>query len=316
MHVGVVGAGRMGMHHAETLRALHGVERVTVADAMRGRGDFNTAEELVAAGVDALVIATPTGEHADLLRLACAAELPAFCEKPVALELEELDAVIADVARAGILVQVGFQRRFDDGFRAAREAVASNAVGTLLVLRAATHDPYPPSEEYIAGSGGIFRDLLIHDLDVVRYVTGREIIEVYAAGAVLATPWFAAQDDVDTAAAILTLEGGPLAVLTGTRHDPLGYDVRLEVFGTADSLVVGLDARAPLHAPGEPARRGYQNFLERFAGAYRAELAAFVETVRNGGPSACTLDDARRALAAAAAAERSRRVGRAIPTQG
>ena len=314
MHVGVVGAGRIGTYHAETLRTLEGVARVTVADAAPGRGDVATAEELVAAGVDALVVATPTAAHAELIRLACAVQLPVFCEKPVALELDVLDGVIEEVARAGILVQVGFQRRFDDGFRAAREAVASGAVGTLLVLRAATHDPFPPSEEYIAGSGGIFRDLHIHDLDAVRYVTGREIVEVYAAGAVLATPWFAAHGDVDTAAAVLTLEGGALAVLTGTRHDPLGYDVRLEVFGTGDSLVVGLDARAPLHAPGEPGRPGYANFLERFAAAYRAELAAFVETVQSGGPSACTLDDARCALAAAAAADRSLRERRPVRT--
>jgi myo-inositol 2-dehydrogenase / D-chiro-inositol 1-dehydrogenase len=314
MHVGVVGAGRIGAHHVETLHALDAVERVTVADAAPDRGDVDSAEELVAAGVEALVIATPTVAHAELLRLACDARLPAFCEKPVALELDVLDGVIADVARAGILVQVGFQRRFDDGFRAARDAVASGVVGTVLVLRAATHDPFPPSEEYIAGSGGIFRDLHIHDFDAVRFVTGLEIVEVYAAGAVLATPWFAAHGDVDTSAAVLTLEGGPLAVLTGTRHDPLGYDVRLEVFGTADSLAVGLDERTPLHPPGDPGRPGYGNFLERFADAYRAELTVFVETILTGGPSACTLDDARAALAAAAAADRSRAERRPVRT--
>ncbi|MGZ4339227.1 MAG: Gfo/Idh/MocA family protein [Gaiellaceae bacterium] len=314
MHVGVVGAGRIGAFHAETLRGLSGVERVTVADEQPGRGDLRTAEELVVAGVDALVIATPTETHAELLRLAAAAGLPAFCEKPVALELEVLDAVIAAVARAGILVQVGFQRRFDEGFRAARERVASGAVGKLLVLRAATHDPSPPSEEYIAGSGGIFRDLHIHDLDAVRFVTRQEIVEVYADGAVLETAWFAAHGDVDVAAAVLKLDSGALAVLTGTRHDPLGYDVRLEVFGTADSLVVGHDERAPLHAPGAPAPRGYRDFLDRFAAAYRAELGAFVETVRSGGPSACTLEEARAALAAAVAADRSRAERRPVTT--
>ncbi|HEY0416609.1 MAG TPA: Gfo/Idh/MocA family oxidoreductase [Gaiellaceae bacterium] len=306
LHVGVVGAGRIGAFHAETLRALEAVARVTVADALPGRGDVTSAEQLVEAGVDALVIATPTGAHADLLRLAAAAGLPAFCEKPVALELEALDRVAEDVARAGILVQVGFQRRFDRGFRAARDAVAAGSVGRVLVVRAATHDPSPPSEEYIAGSGGIFRDLHIHDLDAVRFVTGQEIVEVYADGAALETPWFADHGDVDAAVAVLTLESGTLAVLTGTRHDPLGYDVRLEVFGTGDSLAVGLDERMPLHAPDTPARPGYRDFLDRFADAYRAELAVFVESVRTGGPSACTLEEARAALAAAVAADRSR----------
>ena len=314
MHVGIVGAGRIGAFHAETLRALPDVDRLTVADAAPGRGDVASAEELLDAGVDALVIATPTTAHAGLLRLAASAGLPAFCEKPVALELDALDAVIGDVERAGILVQVGFQRRFDAGFRAARDAVAAGAVGTLLVLRAATHDPFPPSEEYIAGSGGIFRDLHIHDLDAIRFVTGREIVEVYADGAVLETPFFATHGDVDTAAAVLRLEGGPLAVVTGTRRDALGYDVRLEVFGTGDSLVVGLDDRAPLHAAGTPERPGYRDFLDRFADAYRAELAVFVETVREGGESACPLGEARAALAAASAADRSRAEHRPVTT--
>jgi myo-inositol 2-dehydrogenase/D-chiro-inositol 1-dehydrogenase len=306
MHVGIVGAGRIGAFHAETLRSLPGVGRLTIADAEPGRGDVATAEELVAAGVDALVIATPTAAHGPLLRLAASEGLPAFCEKPVALDLDVLDAVIADVAAAGTLVQVGFQRRFDAGFRLAKDAVAAGTVGTLLALRAATHDPSPPSEQYIAGSGGIFRDLHIHDFDAVRFVTGQEIVEVYADGSVLEAPWFADHGDVDVAAAVLRLASGVLAVVTGTRHDALGYDVRLEVFGTGDSLAVGLDDCAPLHAPGTPARPGYRDFLDRFADAYRTELAVFVETVERGGESACTLEEARAALAAAAAADRSR----------
>ncbi len=312
MHIGVVGAGRIGAFHARTLSSLPEVERVTVADVEPGRGDVATVDELLAAGVDALVIATPTVVHAPLLRLAAEARLPAFCEKPVALELDVLDSVIAAVARAGILVQVGFQRRFDDEYLAARQAVAAGTIGTLLVLRAATHDPAPPSEAYIAGSGGIFRDLHIHDLDAIRFVSGQEIVEVYAAGAVRETAWFAAHGDVDAAAAVLTLESGALAVVTGTRHDPLGYDVRLEVFGTGDSLAVGLAGRLPLHAPGTPAVPGPADFLERFEAAYRAELAAFVATVRGGGPSPCPLEAARSALAAAVAADRSRAEHRPI----
>src|SRR5205814_6473231 len=183
--------------------------------------------------------------HAPLLGLAARAGLPTFCEKPVALELSELDAVLEEVARAGIFVQVGFQRRFDAGYRAARDAVAAGALGNLLVIRAATHDPSPPSEEYIAVSGGIFRDLHIHDFDAVRWVTGEDIVEVYADGAVRATPWFERHGDVDTAVAALRLSGGALGILSGTRHDALGYDVRLEVFGAADSIVVGADARSP-----------------------------------------------------------------------
>jgi myo-inositol 2-dehydrogenase/D-chiro-inositol 1-dehydrogenase len=319
LHVGVVGVGRIGAFHAETLTALEDVSSLTLADADAARASLlakelgaNTVEgpeAIVEAGVDALVIATTTPGHAPLLHLAAAAGIPAFCEKPVALDLATLDDVLDAVARAGILVQVGFQRRFDSGYRAAREAVVTNAVGNLLLVRAATHDPAPPSEAYIAESGGIFRDLHIHDFDAVRYVTGEEIVEVYADGAVRETVWFTRHNDVDSAVAVLRLSGGALGIVSGARHDPLGYDVRLELFGSAASIVVGVDSRSPIRSvePGAPQPGvGYRNFLERFEPAYRAELAVFVDAVRKGGESACTLEDARAALLVALAADRSR----------
>jgi myo-inositol 2-dehydrogenase/D-chiro-inositol 1-dehydrogenase len=316
-HVGLVGLGRIGAFHAGTLLALDAVKSVTLADLDAERA-ANLADELgavsvpspaelIGAGVEALVIAAPTPAHHKLLSLAAAAGLPTFCEKPVALDLATLDTAIEETA--GIFVQVGFQRRFDAGYRAAREAVASGTAGRILVLRAATHDPSPPPEAYIASSGGIFRDLHIHDFDAIRYVTGREIVEVYADGAVRETEWFADHDDVDVAAAVLRLDDGTLAIVSGTRHDPLGYDVRLEVFGTEDTIVVGVDERSPYRSvePGAPQpKKGYANFMERFEAAYRAELEAFVDCVLNDKPSPCTLQDARAALAVAVAADRSR----------
>src|SRR6476659_6902139 len=285
LHVGVVGVGRIGSLHASTLRTLEGVSRLTLtdADAARARraaselgaGTADGPEALVAAGVDALVIAAPTPAHASLLRLAADAGLPAFCEKPVALDLPALDDVIAHVERAGILVQIGFQRRFDAGYRAAHDAVHGGALGNVLILRAATHDPAPPPESYIAASGGIFRDLHIHDFDAIRFVTGREIVEVYADGAVRETPWFERHGDVDT----------------------------------ADSIVAGVDTHSPLRSvePGSPrVEAAYRTFLDRFERAYRAELAAFVDSVLHGGESACSLHEARAALLAALAADRSR----------
>jgi myo-inositol 2-dehydrogenase/D-chiro-inositol 1-dehydrogenase len=268
-----------------------------------------SVEALFESGPDAVVIATPTPAHAPLLKAAAAAGIPAFCEKPVALELEPVDSVIEEVDRAGTLVQIGFQRRFDAGYVAARDEVASGGLGELLVLRAATHDSSPPSEAYIASSGGIFRDLHIHDFDAIRFVTGREIIEVYAAGAVRETPWFADHGDVDAAAVVLRLDDGSLGVATGTRRDPLGYDVRLEVFGTKDSVGVGVDGRTPLRSVEEgaaPFTDGYRDFIDRFSAAYRSELEAFVATVRDGGPSLCPLAEARAALVVALAADRSR----------
>lgn len=318
--LGLVGVGRIGAFHAQTLLALEDVLSVTIADADPARarrvaselgvGAAETPEALVDAGIDALVIATATPGHAALLRLAAQAGLPAFCEKPVALDLPTMDGVREEVDRAGIVVQVGFQRRFDEGYRAAREAVATGGVGRILVMRAATHDPVPPPAEYIAASGGIFCDLHIHDFDAVRFVSGEQVTQVYADGAALDAPWAGELEDVDVSAAILQLSGGGLVIVSGTRRDPLGYDVRLEVFGTGDSIVVGQDARSPIRSvePDAKPRRelAYRDFWDRFEPAYRNELAAFVETVRTGAPSPCSLEEARSALAIALAAELSR----------
>ena len=293
LQLGVVGVGRIGLFHARTLLGLEGVAGLTIADADLARAEHVAAElgvrtaaspeALVEAGVDAMVIATSTRGHARLLALAARSGLPAFCEKPVSLDLTALDDLIEEVERAGTLVQVGFQRRFDAGYRAAHDAVAGGALGNLLVLRAATHDPAPPPEQYIAASGGIFRDLLIHDFDAIRFVTGQEIVDVYADGAVRETAWFEKYGDVDTAAAVLRLSGGTLAVLTGTRHDPLGYDVRLEVFGARNSIAVGVDARSPLRSvePGVDGTRRPR--LRKLHGALRARLPRRARGVRRDG---------------------------------
>jgi myo-inositol 2-dehydrogenase/D-chiro-inositol 1-dehydrogenase len=326
LHVGVVGVGRIGAFHARTLAGIDGVDALTLCDEdpdraralageLRARA-VDSPQALVEAGVDALVIATPTPSHAPLLRLAARAGLPAFCEKPIGLDVETVEAVAEEVERAGVLVQVGFQRRFDAGYRAAAEAIASGALGNLLVVRLATHDPAPPPEAYIASSGGIFRDLHIHDFDAVRFVTGQEVVDVYADGAVQETAWFADHGDVDVAVAVLRMSGGTLAILSGTRHDPLGYDVRLEAFGTADSIAVGLDARTPLRSVEAgvpaPAEAGYRDFMDRFERAYRTELVTFVATVRTHATSACSLAEAQAAMQIAVAADRSRTERRPI----
>ena len=327
--VGVVGLGRIGKHHVQTLLGIDGVSvSVTDADSERARRGadelgvhaFATPEALLESGVDALVIATSTPSHAPLLELAAASAVAAFCEKPVALDLATLDRVRDAVDRAAIAVQVGFQRRFDAGYAAAQKAVAAGEVGKILVMRAATHDPAPPPAEYIAASGGIFADLHIHDFDAVRFVSGEEITQVYADGAALDAPWAAELDDVDVAAAILHLSGGGLVILSGTRRDPLGYDVRLEVFGTGDSIAVGQDDRSPIRSvepgAGRQPKPAYRDFWDRFEPAYRHELAAFVETVRTGAPSPCPLDEARAALTVALAAERSRAERRPVSIAG
>ena len=321
MHIGLLGVGRIGVFHARVLRESGLVDRLTLGDADARRAS-RVAEEMGVAcaaspeamlsdGVDAVVIAAATPAHAPLIHLAAGAGLPAFCEKPIALDLATTDDVLQHVAAAGTMLQIGFQRRFDPGYLAAREMVRGGELGELYLLRVASHDPEPPPEEYVAESGGIWRDLMIHDFDVVPWVTGREVVEVYADGSAR-TDLFARHDDVHSAVAVLRFDDGLLGVVDGSRHDPRGYDVRLELFGSRDSIVVGLDDRVPLRSvePGaralQPARPGYRTFLERFEAAYRAELRTFLEAVRDGLPSPCDGQDARSALRLALAAERSR----------
>jgi myo-inositol 2-dehydrogenase/D-chiro-inositol 1-dehydrogenase len=309
VHVGLVGTGRIGALHARSLKASPLVSRLTVVDA----------DQAHAAGVArAVVIAAATPAHGELLHMAADASVAAFCEKPIALDLPGTDDVIEHVNRSGIFVQIGFQRRFDAGYRAARDAVQSGALGDVHMVRLATHDPAPPPEAYLAASGGLWRDLAIHDFDIASWVVGRPVVEVFADG-VANAPMFARHDDLDAACALLRFEGGILGVVTAGRNDPRGYDVRMELFGLRDSVSVGWDERIALRSlePGfQPsARPGYTSFLERFEPAYRAELHAFLAAVNDHGESPCPVTDARQALAVALAADRSCREHRAVRVQ-
>jgi myo-inositol 2-dehydrogenase/D-chiro-inositol 1-dehydrogenase len=319
MRVGLVGTGRIGVLHAGSLLQTAGVEELVLADADGDRAVRVAAEvgaaaagvdELFSGRVDALVIAATSSAHADLLYRGADAGLTMFCEKPLAADLAGTLAVIEHLRATGASVQVGFQRRFDAGYRAAREVVRSGRLGFVHTLRAVTCDMEPPDPSYLPGSGGLFRDCSLHDFDVIRYVCGREVVAVYAAGANLGEAFFAAAGDVDTAAALLTLDDGALATVTAARYNGAGYDIRLEVAGSEDTLVVGLDDRAPLRSaePGVrwPAGRAYTGFYDRFQTAYAAELAAFVEHARGRAPNPCPPGEALEALYVAEAAQRSR----------
>jgi myo-inositol 2-dehydrogenase/D-chiro-inositol 1-dehydrogenase len=204
--------------------------------------------------------------------------------------------VARQVGDAGVPVQIGYPRRFDAGFGAARASVVSGELGWLHTVRSTTLDPEPPAAAYIAGSGGIFRDCAVHDFDAIRWVTGREVVEVYATGGNRGADFFAQADDVDTAAAILTMDDGTCALVSNSRYNKRGYDVRLELHGSADSIAVGLEDRLPLRSvePGAtfPAGKPHHFFMDRFADAFRAEMAAFVEMAAGQRPSPCTVADA------------------------
>ena len=324
MKVGLIGAGRIGAIHADNLRLHDDVTDIIVTDAFAAQAEAVAAscdgesvpsvEELLEQ-VDAVVICTPADMHVDLIERAVRCGVPALCEKPLAMSLAEADRALAVVAESDVPVQIGFNRRFDVGYRVARDLVADGSLGTLTLVIGQHHDHELPSEEYIARSGGEFIDQLIHDFDILRFVTGREVVRVHAAGANSGFDWFSEYDDYAQIVVTLWLDDGTLAVLTGSRQDPVGYDVRMEVFGTKDSIAVGLDDRTPLRsvepgvaAPVDP----YTEWIPRFGETYTREMDAFLAMVRDGGKNECTVSDARTALAIAEACTLSAKQGRIV----
>lgn len=330
MRIGVAGVGRIGTMHATNLAALDTVEEVLVFDPVAGRADqvaallgrdagpmrpvrpVGTLDGLLAAS-DGVLVATPTDTHPDLLRRCLAARVPVLCEKPVAGEIGELNRLISEVEAADVPVLVGFQRRFDPAVVELRRRIRAGELGVVYHVRALGNDAAPPDLGYLPASGGIFRDLLIHDLDAVPWLVGEPVVEVYATGSVLVDKAFAAVGDVDNAVAVLRFAGGAHAVLVGGRHDPLGYDHRIEVLGSRDSLVVGLDPRTPLTSlePGGPvaAADAYAGFPDRFQRAYRGEVAVFVDVVAGRVENPSPVRDSVISLRLAEACDSSRRTG-------
>ena len=319
MIVALIGAGNIGSLHATSLAGQDSVEQLLIADADPARaeklaarvgGRAVSAAEAFAAAPDAVLIAAATEAHGELVGRCIELGIAAFCEKPLSADLDESVALVALAEAAGASpVQVGFMRRFDPALIELRERYRSGALGRVHVLRVASHDHEPPSEEYAARSGGIFRDQLIHDFDMVRWVSGSEVEWVYAAGAIHTLEFLASYGDVDTCALTLGLAGGELVALTGSREDGRGEDVRIEAIGSVDSASAGFNARTPLmlldplgvssgHEP-------YRSAFDRFAAAYTAEVAHFLELAQGRAENPCPPRDALATLLVAIAAERS-----------
>lgn len=332
MRIGFLGVGRIGSSHAAVVARHPDVGSVVFGDLDPARARaaatrfaaegvavtaVEAVDDVIAAGVDALVIATATDSHAELIIAGIEAGLPVFCEKPVAPDVAGTLAVRDAISSSdGAPVQIGFQRRFDAGYAAARAALQAGELGELRRVHAVTADAAPPPAAYIRTSGGIYRDCLIHDFDIVRWVTAHEIVDVTAQGANRGAAFFGEAGDVDETVVLLTLDDGTLGTVHGSRYNGGGYDVRLEVAGTGGTLAVGLDDHAALRSAepgvGFPHGTPHATFWERFAPAYAAEIGAFVELVSDGGPSPCTVDDALEALYVAEAATLSRLEGRRV----
>ncbi|GAB3419039.1 Gfo/Idh/MocA family oxidoreductase [Flindersiella endophytica] len=312
MRLGLVGVGRIGRLHARTLRDLTTVEEVTVADADTVRAEQLAAEHGFRAApdvrtllkdADGVVIAAATPAHAELVHQAVEAGVAIFCEKPLASTVAETKEILDKTVNAGIPLQLGFQRRFDAGFLAARNRLRAGELGVLHSIWACTMDPAPPHAGYIPTSGGLFADCSVHDIDAIRWATGREIVSVSATGANKGEGYFAAAGDVDTGHALLTLDDGTLAAIAGGRYNGAGYDVRLELHGARATAVAGLDGVTGT---------SYPSFAERFGAAYVKELETFVEVAAGRIESPCPGEDALEALYVALACERSRREQRAV----
>ncbi|WP_028800551.1 Gfo/Idh/MocA family oxidoreductase [Streptomyces sp. 142MFCol3.1] len=327
MRIGLIGAGRIGTFHAATLsrhREVGGSLIITDADTARARRLADrlgataapSVDEIFTWGVDAVVVTAATSAHSELIGRAARSGLPVFCEKPIALDLAGTLDALAEVDAAGTVLQLGFQRRFDIGYTTAREAVRSGRLGRLHTVRAMTSDQAPPPADYLPHSGGIYRDCLIHDFDALRWVTGHEVVEVYATGSDAGPAMFREAGDVDTAAAVLTFDDGTLATATAARMNGAGYDVRMELAGELDQIAVGLDDRTPIAstepAGPPPADKPWTGFLERFGPAYEAELVAFVEVVRGERANPCDGREALEALRIAEACELSRHERRPV----
>ncbi len=212
-----------------------------VADKLGARA-VPDARAALAAGVDGVVIAAATPAHARLILAAVEAGIPVFCEKPIAFTAAESRDVVARLADSTVPVQIGYNRRFDPAYVAAYEAVRAGELGRLSTVRSTTMDPAPPPPAYVAASGGIFRDCSVHDFDIVRWIVGREVVEVYATGTDHGEAMFAEAGDAASAQTLLTFDDGTLGVVSNTRYNGRGYDCRLELHGSTDSVVAGWDA--------------------------------------------------------------------------
>ena len=323
VRIGVAGVGRIGRMHAGIIAretpgaSLAAVYDVYAAGAEEVAAEFQVPamsfEEMLAApDVDAIAICSSTDTHVDLIQRAAAAGKAIFCEKPVSLDLAEVDKALAAVEAAGVPFMVGFNRRFDPSHAAVQQAVAEGEVGEPHLARISSRDPAPPPVEYIKVSGGIFVDMMIHDFDMARFVVGSPVVKVYATGAVRVDPAIGEAGDLDTAVVTMTHANGVITTIDNSRQAVYGYDQRLEVFGSegmalsenpnkTTAMVFTADARHGANLP--------YFFLDRYMDSYRREWAAFVSYVANGGPSPVSGADGRAPVAIGIAAWESIRTG-------
>jgi inositol 2-dehydrogenase len=328
LNVGLIGLGRLGRIYARDLSARIGCTRlVAVADVDRAAVDeiarefdvpFSTTNpnDLIShPSVDAVVIVTPTSTHRAVTEAAAASGKAVFCEKPLSISLDEASAIKRAVDQSGIFFQMGFMRRFDRGFAAAKQRLGEGAIGEAVVFKSTSRDPFRPSVEYAdpRSSGGLILDMGIHDFDLARWFMG-EVATVQAIGGVLAYPELGAVGDIDNAIISLVFTSGRLGVVDLTRNGIYGYDIITELLGTQGTLRVGYIRETPLlvMTKGVVAHDTVPYFMERFAAAYTAQLENFAQNVLHGRQPPITVDDGVQALRIAVAATRAQHTGQCV----
>jgi len=327
IRIAMLGAGRIGKIHARNVASNPRCRLVAVADPMAeaasalaeslgAEASTEPKATLARADIDAIVIGTPTDSHVDLMLAAVRHGKAVLCEKPIDLDIHKVDAAAAEVERLKGRVMIAFNRRFDPSANALKRAIAAGQIGDVRQVIITSRDPGPPPLSYIATSGGIFRDMMIHDFDMARWLLGEDPAEISATASCLVDPEIAKADDYDTLMVIMQTPSGRQCHINNCRQSVYGYDQRFEVFGSAGMLLNDNLRSSTLRRYGAEeteAREPLLNFfLERYAEAYRIELAAFVEAVETGAAMPVSMRDGRQALRLADAALESAKTGRQV----
>ncbi|MBI1944825.1 MAG: inositol 2-dehydrogenase [Deltaproteobacteria bacterium] len=322
----LLGAGRIGQVHAKNVVArkdarLYGIVDVhrpaaaALAEATGAKVFDSTDAALADPAIDAVLICTSTDTHVEMILKAARAKKPIFCEKPVDLDIGKVNACLAEVGKAGVPLVMGFNRRFDPSFKALRDRIKQGELGELESIKITSRDPQPPPPAYVKVSGGLFRDMMIHDLDMARYLLPEEPTQVFATGSVLVDKAIGEAGDVDTAMVIVKTPSGRLAHIDNSRRAAFGYDQRIEAFGAKGMLQANNPTPTAVVATTTTGRQGdkpFHFFLERYAAAYQAELAHFLGVLAGSEQPLVTGEDGRRALLLADAANESLRTGRMV----
>jgi myo-inositol 2-dehydrogenase/D-chiro-inositol 1-dehydrogenase len=322
--VGIIGAGRIGRLHVDNLRLIPHIRIKSVSDVATQHLETWAADKQIEVlttdyhellndpVIQAIFICSPTNTHADIIKEAAAAGKHIFCEKPVSFSVEETEEALAAVEKAGVKLQVGFNRRFDPNFRKIRTLVQQGEIGTPHILRITSRDPEPPSVDYIKSSGGLFMDMTIHDFDMARYVMGSEVVEVFAKGAVLVDSAIGEAGDIDTAIITLKFANGALGVIDNSRRAVYGYDQRLEIFGDKGAAQVNNNQATTVEVStidNVTKEKPLYFFLERYTQAYIDEVTEFAAAVLENHEVSCNGFDGLQAERIARAARQSLETG-------